>query len=424
MRKIIYSLITIMVLVFILPSVNVNAVTKTKTFTITESTKAPSKYRKLSTYNKNTEDYYVFKSVFEECAKNNGGKIVIKKGTYSITNTIYISSNTTVVIEDGATIKKSSLTGTSKLKASSSLFQLVNSKYASTENHYSGYNGEHDITILGNGTAVIDMDYVESSIGAVIGHTKNVTIKNIQFKNMNNGNFIKIGASDNTLFDGCTFENAKESTKSYLKPAINIVTPDLVTNSFNYVWSSHDKTPNNNIHMTNCYFNNVEIGVGTYDISKTKNPNTGLYDITQWQSNIKIDNCAFIGISKTCLRIYGWKDMIVENNEFCNWTVTGVILDVWAVNNPTFKHNEINNFYNIGFISSVNFYSKENGVIVKVPGQDYEPNYSYIYEQNIKDFYNNHAVNMDNAALKISKGITTSFPAADLSILGKEMQIQ
>lgn len=426
MRKVIYSLITVMILAFALPSANVNAATKTKTYTITENTKAPGKYTKLSTYNENTKYYYIFKSVFEECAKNNGGKIVIKKGTYSITNTLYISSNTTIVLEDGATIKKGSETGTSKLKASSSLFQLINSKYANVANHYSGYTGEHDITIMGNGTAVVDLDFVMSSNGVVIGHTKNVTIKNIQFRNMNKGNFITMGASDSTLFDGCTFENAKVSDKSASKFAINIATPDLVTNSFNYVWSSHDKTPTNNTHITNCTFKNLEIAIGTEDISKTKNPDTGLYDITQWHTNIKIDNSAFLYISVTGLRVYGWKDMVVEDNEFCNKgdESSSTIFEAWCVNNPTFKHNSINNFYDIGRIVAINFYTKVNGAIVKVPGQDYEPNYSYLYEQNIKDFYDNQAVNMDNSTLYISKGIATSFPEKDLQILGKEMKMQ
>lgn len=426
MQKIIYALIAILALVFIIPSVNADAATKTKTYSISEDSTAPDKYTKLATYNENTKDYYVFRAVFEDCANNNGGKIVIKKGEYTITNPIYISSNTTVVLEDGVVIKKGSVTGTSKLKSSLSIFQLINPKYAKVESHYSGYTGEHDITILGTGTAIIDLDYVERGLGIVIGHTTNVTIKNIQFKNMNGGHFIEMDASDNTLIDGCSFENAKEWGKTAFKEAINVDTPDWATKGFNNVWSSHDKTPNRNTHITNCIFRNLESGVGTHGVSKTQSPDTGLYDITQWHSSITIDYCKFINISRTCLRVYAWKDFVIENNDFSNEIKYNEcsIFEAWCVANPTFKNNTLHNFKTIGSVLAINHYTKKDGIIVKVPGQDYEPNYSYLYEQNIIDFYNNAATNMDDSMLYIQKGIKTPFPEANLTISGMEMKLQ
>ncbi|MBP1755217.1 MAG: right handed beta helix region family protein [Firmicutes bacterium] len=424
MRKIIYTLMAITAFIFIVPSVHADAAIKT--YTISESTKAPAKYSKLATYNEKTKDYYVFRDVFETCAKNNGGKIVIKKGEYIITNPIYISSNTTVVLEDGVIIKKGSETGTSKLKASLSIFQLINPMYAKVDSHYSGYTGEHDITILGEGNATLDIDYVERGLGIVIGHNTNVTVKNIQFKNMNGGHFIEMDASDNTLVDGCTFENAKEWGKSAFKEAINVDTPDLVTKGFNNIWSSHDKTPNKNTHITNCTFKNLESGVGTHGVSKTQNPDTGLYDINQWHSSVTIDYCKFINISRTCLRVYGWKDFVVENNEFTNEIkYSGCsIFEGWCVSNPSFRKNNMNNFKTIGTILTINYFTKKDGVIVKVPGQDYEPNYSYLYEQNVTDFYNNSATNMDDARIYIQKGIKTTFPETNITISGNEMKLQ
>lgn len=424
MRKIICTLMVITAFLLIAPSVNADAATKT--YVISEKSKAPVKYTKLATYNAKTNDYYVFRDVFETCAKNSGGKIVIKKGEYIITNPIYISSNTTVVLEDGVVIKKGSATGTTKLKASLSIFQLINPKYAKVDSHYSGYSGEHDITILGEGTATIDLDYYERGLGIVSGHNSNVTVKNIHFKNMNGGHFIEMDASDNTLIDGCTFENAKEWGRTAFKEAINIDTPDLVTKGFNNIWSSHDKTPNKNTHITNCTFQNLESGVGTHGVSKTQSPDTGLYDINQWHSNVTIDYCKFINISRTCLRVYGWKDFVIENNDFNNENILkgSSIFEGWCVTNPTFKNNTMNNFSTIGTILAINYYTKKDGVIVKVPGQDYEPNYSYVYEQNIVDFYYNSATNMDDARIYIQKGIKTPFPATNVSISGKEMKLQ
>lgn len=423
MRKIIYTLMAITAFLFIVPSVKAEAATQT--YTISDSSKAPGKYTKLDTYNENTEDYYLFRDVFEKCAKSNGGKIFIKKGEYYITNPIYISSNTTVILEDGVVIKKGSVTGTSKLKASLSIFQLINPKYAKVDGHYSGYAGEHDITIIGEGTAIIDLDYVERGLGIVIGHNTNVTIKNIHFRNMNGGHFIEMDASDQTLIEGCTFENAKEWGKTAFKEAINIDTPDLVTKGFNNIWSSHDKTPNKNTHLTKCTFKNLESGVGTHGVSKTQHPDTGLYDITQWHSDITIDYCKFINISRTCLRVYGWKDFVIENNDFTNEIDLkgSSLLEAWCVSNPSFKNNNMNNFKTIGSVLAINHFTKKDGVIVKIPGQDYEPNYSYVYEQNITDFYNNSATNMIDARLYIQKGIKTPFPETNLTISGGEMKL-
>jgi hypothetical protein len=122
--------------------------------------------------------------------------------------------------------------------------------------------------------------------------------------------------------------------------------------------------------------------------------------------------------------MYAWKDFVIENNDFSNEIKQGSIFEAWCVSNPTFKNNTMNNFKDIGTVLARNFYTKKDGVIVKIPGQDYEPNYSYVYEQNITDFYNNSAINMDNAILTINKGITTPFPAASLNISGKDMELQ
>lgn len=421
MKKLIYTGILIAIFAFVIPPMNIKAATKT--YTISEETSAPKKYQKLSTYNPYTKDYYIFRNAFEQCAKNKGGKVVIKKGKYVISNAIGIPSNTTVILEDGAVIKKGTSTGTDKLKASLSIFHLVNQKYISVKGHYSKYSGEHDITIMGEGTAIMDVDYLERGLAIIIGHNKNVTIKNIQFKNLNGGHFIEMDASLNTLVDGCTFENAKEWGKTGFKEAINIDTPDYVTHGFNSVWSSHDKTPNQDTHITNCTFKNLESGIGTHGVSKLKNSETGLYDITQWHTNVKIDYCKFINISRTSLRIYGWKDCDIEYNEFSNDIRNSCsIFEGWCVNNPTFKNNIMNNLERIGYVNAIGHYTMKDGVIVCVPGQPYEPDYSYLAEQNITDFYQNKAINMDDAVLMIYKGIAAPCPKGNLKILGKDMK--
>jgi len=67
-----------------LPSVEADAATKT--YTISTNSKALSKYIKLVTYNKYTKDYYVFRGVFDDCAKNSGGtmQVILSKWMHQI----------------------------------------------------------------------------------------------------------------------------------------------------------------------------------------------------------------------------------------------------------------------------------------------------------------------------------------------------
>lgn len=419
LKKLIY-LLAFILMALSLPYTAYTAQAATKTYTITTKTEASDKYKKAKAYNSTTKDYYVFRTVFDKCTDNGGGKIVIKKGTYVITKPVYISSNTTVILEDGVILKKSS-------EGTKSIFHFVSYKNASKENYYSSYTGEHDISIIGEGNVTIDNDYFYRGVCIVVGHNTNVTIKNIHFTNMNAGHFIEMDASQNVLIDGCTFENAKAWGMGF-KEAINIDTPDLKTKGFNCIWSSHDKTPDLNVHITNCTFKNLESGIGTHGVSKGYNESTGLYDITMWHTNIVIDYCEFINISRTCLRVYAWKDAVVSNNKFTNSAeIKGAdsIFEGWCTDNFTFKLNTMYNFGRIGVINAINYYSinRATGEYIKVPDQDYEPNYSYVYEQNIKDFYNNTATNMNDATIFIAKTITNDTLSKNLTINGSEMKI-
>lgn len=290
---------------------------------------------------------------------------------------------------------------------------MVNQKYAKAANHYSGYTGEHDINIIGEGSATIDLKYFEKSLAFVIGHTTNVTIKGIHFMNLNIGHFIELDASDNTVIDGCTFENAIGNVD--MKEAINIDTPDLETHGFNNIWSSHDKTPDKNTHITNCVFKNLKSCIGTHSVSVVLNPETGLYDMVQWHSNITIDYCQFINTTDYCIRMRGWKDAVIVNNTFSNDVKQkSSVFGAFAAINLTFINNTMNNFQFIGNISVA------SGVSAAIHGQIC----GYLNEQNITDFYNNSATNMDDSELRIAKGIQTPVPASNLTITGSEMKLQ
>ena len=73
-----------------------------KDYTVSTKTKPIVRsYESFSTYNKDTKDYYMLRSYLEKIEKNGGGKLTLKKGKYSISNTLYVPSNATIQLSDG-----------------------------------------------------------------------------------------------------------------------------------------------------------------------------------------------------------------------------------------------------------------------------------------------------------------------------------
>ncbi len=285
-----------------------------KTYTIKESSKPSAATQKLSTYNKYTKDWYVFNEIFKKCERAGGGKVVVKKGNYGICRAVQIPSNVTLILEDGVVIKKLTKTGSNKLKAVKTLFELVEPSKATVAGAHSLYDGVHNVKIIGKGSAVIDLDYMEGSVAIVMAHNKNISFDGITFKNMNTGHFIEMDASKDVTVNNCTFTGSKISPKIN-KEAINIDTPDKLTGGFNHTWTSYDKTPVNNVTITKCTFEEIDAAIGTHKYSQQPDAE-GNYTINMVHKNITIQDCKFLNIRKSSLNILNWENTIIENNLF------------------------------------------------------------------------------------------------------------
>ena len=331
----------------------------TKKYTITTKSKPSKKSTSLSTYNKYTKHYYVFKEVLKDCEKNGGGEITVKKGTYTITNVLCIPSNVTLTLEDGATIKKGNKTGTDSFKPAKSIFQLIKPSKLSSKGYYKKHKGEKNIKIIGKGSATIDLQNVLGSIGIIIGHNKDVTVTGITFKNMNTGHFIEMDASKNVTIKDCSFLESLESPK-HNKEAINIDTPDPLTGGFNCAWSAQDRTPNNNVIIDNCTFKNIDCAVGTHRYSQNKDK-SGKYTINVYHTGIKITNSEFIGMRSFVFNVINWRDVEVSDCDISggsyekeikntmqdgtvntySFTNYNSVMRMKGVDNFTFKNNKV-----------------------------------------------------------------------------------
>lgn len=315
-QNIIKTMIVIAFIAIMLPKQEVLA----KTYTISPKSSLSSgcNYDKSSNYNSKTKTYFMVRSYLQQLEKDGGGTLVLKKGTYNITNSLYVPSNTTIKLEDGVKIVKSDDTGLSSFPAAKSIFQIVpDTKYDGSK-PVSKHNSSKNVVISGSskGKATIDLKGIYGAIGIVTAHNTNVTIENITFKNVNTGHFIEVDAGKEILIQNNKFMNALE-TEMHNKEAINIDTPDKETGGCTVKWTSYDQTPNEDITIKNNTFTNLERAIGTHKYSASKDKK-GKYTQIKYHTNINITNNTFKDIKYMTIVPMAWKNVTIKDNKFTN----------------------------------------------------------------------------------------------------------
>lgn len=298
-------------------------------------------YTDNARYNKYTKDYFVFKSYLEQLERTGGGTLTVQAGTYTITNTLYVPSNTTILFKNGVTINKGTYTGFSNTvyPPSMSIFQFVTPAYSTVAGAVGGYNGAHDIQFLGEGNVNIDMLFYDTAKTIVMCHNTNVLIQNINFHNYMGHHFIELDASKNVTIQNCTFTGSRftDSSNDY-KEAINIDTPDKNTGGFNQPWTNYDRTPNDTIIIQNNAFTNTLRAIGTHSYSVS--PADGFTQL--YHTNIQVLNNIITNTNSYAIRTINWKDCIIKGNTIRNVNSgnTAAILMSGTVN-PTITENII-----------------------------------------------------------------------------------
>ncbi|MBR5368080.1 MAG: Ig-like domain-containing protein [Lachnospiraceae bacterium] len=287
-----------------------------------------NRYITRGDYNEYTSCYFLLRSYLERLETVGGGMLVLKKGTYPVIATLCVPSNTTILFEDGAVIRKIDNTDTRAVTATTSLFQCVSATHTSYP--FKGYGGEHDISFIGEGRSGIDLAGVKCT-AIMMCHNKNVRISGLYFKNVNGLHFIELDASRDVdisynWFTGYT------ATSSGHKEAINIDTPDRNTGGFVQGWTSYDRTPNKNIFITDNVFKDLEVGVGTHRYSQAeKKESKAAAGSTEqdgetaeveepapqmYHTGINVLRNSFFNITTYGVRLMNWKNAVVRDNSF------------------------------------------------------------------------------------------------------------
>ena len=254
--------------------------------------------------------YYTFLSYMEQLEYVGGGTITVKAGNYFVSNNICIPSNVTMTLENGVTFTKTGTTATDICYAKS-VFTLVPPSKDGTVKTINGYNGTHDVKIIGQGVARINCANVKNCMGLVMGHARNITIQGVTFQNQYGSHFVELNSSNHVTFENCTFEGFKPLDQKGHKECINIDGNDLVTDGFNYDWSAHDMVTCKDIYIRNNKFKNIGTAVGSH----TYSVNAG---VQLYHENVQILNNTFDGTYNAAIRALNWKDMQARGNTFVN----------------------------------------------------------------------------------------------------------
>lgn len=369
-----------------------------KTYTVTTaSTPIDKRYVTYSTYNKNTKNYYVLRSIMERLEKSGGGKVIVKKGTYTLTNTIYVPSNVTIELANGVVIKKAKKAGASSIGLSSSLFQLIAPSKSTKSGAVGSYNGTKNVKIYSKGRATIDLQKVYNSIAIIMGHNKNVTIQNIDFKNMNSGHFIEMDASKKVVINNSTFKNSTPS-KNYIKEAINLDTPDKFTEGFSSKWSKFDRTANDNVTIKNSVFDGLDRAIGTHKYSGAGKINGKVY-ASKPHKGIKILNNKISNTRNDAIRVINWDKPVIKGNKFIKIGQGNSGLRGILISGASYPVIENNSFEYVG--RAMQFLAWKN------PGKLNDTKYNIIYNKlskaNLVSLEKNTGKNLSEYVIRISK---------------------
>ncbi|HYN57104.1 MAG TPA: right-handed parallel beta-helix repeat-containing protein [Motilibacterales bacterium] len=261
---------------------------------------------RFKTVNSCTRDYYMIRSWMEHFEAAGGGTLTLAPGTYRIPSTIYVPSNTTIALSAGTTLLKTNRTCTKKFRAASSMFMLVPPSLGKRRGAVGGYGGAANIAILGagGGQSVIDLAGIRNSLGIIAGHNQNVRIEGIRFTNMNNNHFIEMDANANSVIRNNEFLGATGNTRMSAE-AVNLDTPDALTDGFGSTWSNLDATANTDVLVQGNVFANLVRGLGTHNFSGGR-----------YHTRIAVVGNTFTGMRNDAVRVMNWRDSAILGNTF------------------------------------------------------------------------------------------------------------
>lgn len=226
----------------------------------------------------------------------------IPKGTYRLTNKLYLSKNTKIVMDKGARL----------LRDHSSGF-FINGR---SGDNFTGFNGNGNISIEGG---VLDGNLTArykhyNAIGLARG--QNIVLRNVEILDVRGAHAVDINACKDVLIERCKFKGydinytVDGDGASYYREAIQIANhTEAGFNSF----GSFDAQPCENITVRDNYFGKSD----NYPAYPTAVGNHGAV-VDLYMKNIRIYDNEFDGMTYAGVRPYKFENTMIKNNTFIN----------------------------------------------------------------------------------------------------------
>lgn len=236
--------------------------------------------------------------------------VKIPAGTYNLDTTLYIYSNTTIEVADGAVLKKMD-----NHNGKESYGPMLENKL---DNDKGGYGNCHDIAIIGGVWDSIEV--MDNSVGTEsfrFIHCDNVTVKNAVLCNVPEGShLIVLAGTSNATIENCEFYGYGGKSGKNHKEAVQL---DIVHNAEIVPTAQEhivkwDDLPCKNITIKNCNFHDFSRAIGSH---------TGVKGVLH--DTIVISGNTITNMTDAAIKLFNYKNTTVKDNSITN-CVVGVLV--------------------------------------------------------------------------------------------------
>ena len=248
-----------------------------------------------------TDDTVAIQAAIDAADLSGGGTVYFPAKTFVVTDAMTIGSNTTLWL-DGCTIYRDA---------------EFDNVFRNKNLTASGYNGNSHITIKGNGTIDLNKTYQPTEVlGIGFSHCSNIIIRDITITGVYDWHCIEINGCQFVTIENVSMEDSEIAAVNEEMLQLDYMG---AYGQFPFgVGTNYDNTPCKDIDILNCNFLNGSRGIGSHIAS------SGLY-----HENINIRGCTFDNIDQECIRMYNYRDVIIDNNKFtdAHYGVYSICLD-------------------------------------------------------------------------------------------------
>ncbi|WP_431030058.1 glycosyl hydrolase family 28-related protein [Lysinibacillus sp. LZ02] len=244
-------------------------------------------------------------------ALNQGGLILIPSGTYLITTTLRVPSNTILLG-----------TGNSILKRNASILAILINDSDGTQGLYNANENIliENLTFDSNGT-----NFSTNVSTLAFGHMRGLTLRNVKILNTFGWHCLELNSSQHTLIEGCTFDDLNAGTGN------EMLQIDLAYSSGVFPWfGPWDNTPCEDVTIRNCVFKNGVCGIGSHSAQDGyKHKVINIYDNH------------FSNLTEECVKPYNWDVVEIEDNYMLGGTYGIYISNPFLCYNYSIANNHI-----------------------------------------------------------------------------------